>query len=472
MKQIVFYSWQSDLPNACNRGFIQDALEKAAATIKADDTVSIEPVVDRDTQGVPGAPDISSTIFAKITAADVFVADVSIIGRDEARATPNPNVLIELGYALKALGHERIILVFNRTFGKLEELPFDLRTRRVLAYELSPGQTKGPERTMLEKQFEVAILAALKSVPEVDEPIPIPAVAAIEHQQPNRIVVLRRNLSHILKTLEGFQPKKHSEGGTVEELIDALRLTQEPIAEFSKIAEIIATMTDSDAASELYRWFGVVFERYDLPENFTGRSSNADQDYFKFVGHELFVTMVGLFIREQRWNILGAILAEPLPMRFLATERGPGTVSWNYASEFLPSIADEARKRQRLSLHADILNERHTTGGLAAIMPMAEFAGADYFLFLFGEMVSEQASDMFVWCPWSSLYLKSAPLFLRSAEHKRVAEHLLRLFKLSSPDEFRKRFAERGTRLGKLFGGRGFWSNPIRSDDVKDFGTK
>jgi len=37
MKQIVFYSWQSDLPNACNRGFIQGALENAAAA----DTVRV-----------------------------------------------------------------------------------------------------------------------------------------------------------------------------------------------------------------------------------------------------------------------------------------------------------------------------------------------------------------------------------------------------------------------------------------------
>jgi hypothetical protein len=78
MKQIVFYSWQSDLPNASNRGFIQRALESAAQAIKADDAVEIEPVVDRDTQGVPGSPEIASTIFSKITAADVFVADVSI----------------------------------------------------------------------------------------------------------------------------------------------------------------------------------------------------------------------------------------------------------------------------------------------------------------------------------------------------------------------------------------------------------
>jgi hypothetical protein len=132
MERIVFYPWQSDLPNSCNRGFIQDALENAAVAIAADDTIAVEPVMDRNTQGVPGA----STIFAKITGADVFVANVSIVGRTEDRAHPNPNVLIELGYAFKVLGAEKVILAFNSAFGKLEELPFDLRMRRVLAYDM------------------------------------------------------------------------------------------------------------------------------------------------------------------------------------------------------------------------------------------------------------------------------------------------------------------------------------------------
>ena len=69
MQRIVFYSWQSDLPNAANRGFIEQALENAVSGIAKDQSVAVEPVVDRDTQGVPGVPDISSTIFAKITAA-------------------------------------------------------------------------------------------------------------------------------------------------------------------------------------------------------------------------------------------------------------------------------------------------------------------------------------------------------------------------------------------------------------------
>ena len=50
----VFYSWQSDLPNATNRGLIQAALEVATSLVAKDDSIDVEPVVDRDTSGVSG----------------------------------------------------------------------------------------------------------------------------------------------------------------------------------------------------------------------------------------------------------------------------------------------------------------------------------------------------------------------------------------------------------------------------------
>jgi hypothetical protein len=55
MKCNIFYSWETDLPNASNRGFIQAALEIAAKSIRDDNSINIEPVVDRDTVGIdPG----------------------------------------------------------------------------------------------------------------------------------------------------------------------------------------------------------------------------------------------------------------------------------------------------------------------------------------------------------------------------------------------------------------------------------
>lgn len=75
----IFYSWQSGLPNKTNRGLIQDALVAAAERIGGDRDFDVTPVIDRDLQGSPGAPDIAASIFDKVMQSDVFVADVSIV---------------------------------------------------------------------------------------------------------------------------------------------------------------------------------------------------------------------------------------------------------------------------------------------------------------------------------------------------------------------------------------------------------
>lgn len=132
----IFYSWQSDLPNNTNRSFILTALEKASKEIRNDPSISIEPRIDKDTEGIAGSPNIPEAILQKIDSCSVFICDVSIINvRSKFRLSPNPNVLFELGYALKVLGGwDRIIMVCNEAYGKVGKLPFDLPTRRVIPY--------------------------------------------------------------------------------------------------------------------------------------------------------------------------------------------------------------------------------------------------------------------------------------------------------------------------------------------------
>ena len=158
MASTIFYSWQSDLPNATNRGFIQKALENAVRSIGEDDTVKVEPVIDRDTASVPGSPDMAATIFEKIDNCDVFVCDVSIVNaRSRKRPTPNPNVLIELGYALKRLGWSRIVMVLNLAEAPVEKLPFDLRMKRVVRFQSRSDDSDraGERRSLTSKLTKV-----------------------------------------------------------------------------------------------------------------------------------------------------------------------------------------------------------------------------------------------------------------------------------------------------------------------------
>jgi hypothetical protein len=163
----VFYSWQADLPNSTNRGFIQDCLERALDQLRSEEDLKLDPCLDRDTAGVPGSPDIAATIFQKIMDADVFVADVSFINREAAgRRTPNPNVLVELGYAARSLGWGRVVCVFNKTTGSLVDLPFDIRQRRILPYELAEDQEKAEQKKKLASTLADSIRSILHAPDE------------------------------------------------------------------------------------------------------------------------------------------------------------------------------------------------------------------------------------------------------------------------------------------------------------------
>jgi len=183
MKATIFYSWQSDTKAAANRTLIQDALEAAAKELRADDSITVEPVVDRDTQAVPGAPDIGGTILEKIDASAAVVADVTIVSRGNGRPTPNPNVLIELGYALKSLGARRLILVQNVAFGGPEDLPFDLRQKRVLTYNSAEDASeRAPERRRLQADLKKALALVLTDA-DIRPAAAFPVELSMEYQK-------------------------------------------------------------------------------------------------------------------------------------------------------------------------------------------------------------------------------------------------------------------------------------------------
>lgn len=143
----LFYSWQSDLPYDLGRNFIFEALKAAAKAIL--ETRQIIVVIDQDTQGVSGTPPVSETILAKINTCDAFLADFSLVtATPKGKASPNPNVLIEYGYALKTLGAPHLILAMNTAFGGPDALPFDLRhLRHPLKYEAGEGLSAGERRS-------------------------------------------------------------------------------------------------------------------------------------------------------------------------------------------------------------------------------------------------------------------------------------------------------------------------------------
>lgn len=97
-----------------------------------------EPAIelDKDTQNVQGMPDVFSTICEKIRTCDVYIADISFVGKgaeaqgSKPRRLPNPNVMLELGFAMAISDGKNIITIMDKRTGSRKELPFDLQQRR------------------------------------------------------------------------------------------------------------------------------------------------------------------------------------------------------------------------------------------------------------------------------------------------------------------------------------------------------
>ena len=158
MKNTIFYSWQSDLPNKTNRGFLESCLKNVPRELEKIGPFSVEFTIDRDTKNEPGTPDITESIFKKIEKSKIFIADISIINSESTgRKTPNPNVLIELGYAARSLGWEKVICIYNLDYGSIDDLPFDLRQRRPLTYSLK-DKSKSDARKTVSKVISQSIL--------------------------------------------------------------------------------------------------------------------------------------------------------------------------------------------------------------------------------------------------------------------------------------------------------------------------
>lgn len=147
----IFFSWQSDLNLKNNKNFIEECIKTAIKEFNAENKHLVDFNLDKDTTGEPGNPEIINIILNKIDNSKLFICDLSIINQDyQGRKTPNPNVIFVLGYAIKSLGWEKIICIANQEFGLSEDMPFDIKHRRNLVYNLVTKDKKNEKRKIVD----------------------------------------------------------------------------------------------------------------------------------------------------------------------------------------------------------------------------------------------------------------------------------------------------------------------------------
>ena len=168
----IFYSWQSDINSKHNRNFIKDCLERAIKKLNNELQLNEAVRLDQDTKDVAGTPDITNTIFEKIRKSAIFIGDVTFIeGSESSKLCSNPNVMIELGYALSSLTDLCIVNVMNTAYGKAEgNLPFDLNHKRwPIQYNLNEDNYS--EKAKIREELVATLVTAIKPILAIREDI-------------------------------------------------------------------------------------------------------------------------------------------------------------------------------------------------------------------------------------------------------------------------------------------------------------
>jgi len=165
----IFFAWQSDRPLSFCRRYIRDALDDAVVRIGSELSTEDAPRLISDTTGISGTPSIIETVFSRISRSVLFVGDVTFTGvgerqePDVRKLFPNPNVLIELGFAAHVLGWDRVICVMNDYFGDPSSLSFDLRHRRwPIAFRVGPESATVGSSSM-KKKLADSLVEAIRS---------------------------------------------------------------------------------------------------------------------------------------------------------------------------------------------------------------------------------------------------------------------------------------------------------------------
>lgn len=165
MSKTIFFSWASDFDKQkSHNDFIINCLHIISKTLNINSLTISQRISENDdsvkdyiftgndtfvvqsaTYGEKGSPNIKDVIFDRISKCSMYICDVSIATfeteikineeegyaqiakKEKGRLSPNPNVLIELGFAINILGWNKIILLFDDTNFKVEDMPFDIR---------------------------------------------------------------------------------------------------------------------------------------------------------------------------------------------------------------------------------------------------------------------------------------------------------------------------------------------------------
>lgn len=216
------------------------------------------------------------------------------------------------------------------------------------------------------------------------------------------------------------------------------------------VAEIAITNEAATGLESIYHGFGRLLTLYRPPDDSRGSFSELEFDGFKFLVYEMFVGFIALLVKHEQWEFVGSLLSQDL---FLESESRSGYSPFNRIDAYVRTLDVMRNTRlnlRRISVMSDVLKDRFNDR-VDCPIGHKDFMAGDYFLFI--RTACQETSGMLshTWCPRASIWLTSAPRFIKKCESQRFTDRFVVAVGMNDAAEFVEVLKERRGLFAKFF---------------------
>lgn len=226
------------------------------------------------------------------------------------------------------------------------------------------------------------------------------AISAIKENKTFSAGALDEYFSTFISNLENFRIIK-KEGEFDDQLIDNMNMflpyRNEIIMLFITIAQYAPK---EDNILKIHRFLEALIPYMRRPES-VNSWKEWDFDNFKFIIHEVFIYAIAIFMKFERFAEVNLLLTQKYYVPGNTDYGKDAMIGYQVFREYLPSIEHRNNRLnlRRLSLHADLLEQRSKSSGIEFRYLMQ----ADFILFIRSEI---QGDDFYSrWFPTTLLYI-------------------------------------------------------------------
>ena len=226
------------------------------------------------------------------------------------------------------------------------------------------------------------------------------AISAIKENKPFLSGALDEYLTTFVSNLEKFRITD-KDGEFDDQVIDSLEkflpYRNEAASLFVALAQYAPT---EENISKLHRFFEALIPYMNRPEN-VNKWSEWDFDNFKFIAHELFLYLVAILIKHEKFSEVNLLLNQEYYVPGQSDYGKDVMVGYDTFRAHLRSLEhrNTRLKLNRLSLHADLLEQRSKHSGIEFRYLMQ----ADFILFMRAEV--QQSYFYSHWFPDTLVYI-------------------------------------------------------------------